>query len=265
MQRHLTRAMAAIALIAVFALVAIPAAQSKECSNATLKGSYGLHAAGSVIGVGDFAAVGRFTFDGKGNLTGRLFTNVAGNYNEPPEFTGTYSVRPDCVVTDTWGPPINTTHVSVIVDEGKGYVILNDTSGSGDTISGKAKKQLSDGECSDSILNGSYGLHATGSVIGVGDFAAVGRFTFDQKGNLTGKVLFRVNGSNGETPEFTGTYSVSPDCIVTDDWGGGNTHISVIVNEGKEYFILNPSSDRTVSGEAEKQFSGGKKESSEDD
>jgi hypothetical protein len=40
-----------------------------ECSNATLNGSYGLHATGISIGVGDFAAVGRFTFDGKGNLT----------------------------------------------------------------------------------------------------------------------------------------------------------------------------------------------------
>jgi hypothetical protein len=44
-----------------------------NCSNATLHGSYGLHATGTVIGVGDFAAVGRFTFDGKGNLSAKLF------------------------------------------------------------------------------------------------------------------------------------------------------------------------------------------------
>jgi len=79
--------------------------------------------------------------------------------------------------------------------------------------------------------------HVTGPVIGVGDFAAVGRFTFDAKGSLTGKVLFRVNGSNGETPEFTGTYSVSPDCIVTNDQGGGNVDVSVLVDDGKGYFI----------------------------
>jgi len=41
---------------------------------------------------------------------------------------------------------------------------------------------------------------------------------------------------------------------VTDDWGG-NAHVSVIVNDGNEYFILNPSNDRTVSGEAKKQSS----------
>jgi hypothetical protein len=112
-----------------------------KCSNATLRGDYSLHATGTVIGVGDFAAVGRFTFDGNGNLTGKLFVRVAGNNAEPPEFSGTYSVGSDCIVTDTWGPPINSTHVSMIVDGGRGYVILNNTSGSGDTISGEARKQ----------------------------------------------------------------------------------------------------------------------------
>src|SRR6266702_2000948 len=87
----------------------------------------------------DFAAVGRFTFDGKGNLTGKLFVRVNGNNMAPPVFTGTYSVSPDCTVTDNWGAPINSTHVSVIVDDGKGYFILNNTLGSGDTISAEAR------------------------------------------------------------------------------------------------------------------------------
>src|ERR1700681_1412603 len=95
-----------------------------------------------------------------------------------------------------------------------------------------------DGQCSNATLHGSYGLHATGTVNGVGDFAAVGRFAFDGKGNLTGKLFVRVNGNNVEPPEFTGTYSVNPDCTVSDSWGG-STHVSVIVNDGNEYFILN--------------------------
>jgi hypothetical protein len=41
--------------------------------------------------------------------------------------------------------------------------------------------------------------------------------------------------------EFTGTYSVGPDCIMTDDWGGGNVHISAIVEQGKGYFIMQAS------------------------
>jgi hypothetical protein len=130
-----------LALVALSLAIGIRADDRAKCSNATLHGHYGLHATGTVIGVGDFAAVGRFTFDGKGNLTGKLFVRLAGDNLEPPEFTGTYSVNADCTVTDTWGPPINSTHVSVIVDGGRGYLILNNTSGSGDTISGEARKQ----------------------------------------------------------------------------------------------------------------------------
>ena len=111
------------------------------CSNSTLHGSYGLHATGTNPAGGPIAAVGRFTFDGRGNLMGKLTVRVAGNNVEPPEFTGTYSVSSDCTVTDTWGPPINSTHVSVIVDQGRGYVILSNTVGSGETISGEARRQ----------------------------------------------------------------------------------------------------------------------------
>jgi hypothetical protein len=115
--------------------------EREGCSNATLHGSYGLHASGTLPGGAPVAAVGRFTFDGAGNLTAKLFVRAAGNNAEPPQFTGTYSVSPDCTMTDTWGPPINSTHAAVIVDHGKGYVILSNTVASGETISGEAKRQ----------------------------------------------------------------------------------------------------------------------------
>jgi hypothetical protein len=113
----------------------------KTCSDATLHGSYGLHATGRSPVSGDLASVGRFTFDGKGNLTGKIVVRAGGNNIEPPEFIGTYSVNPDCTVSDFWGAPINSTHVSVIVDEGKGYFILSNTLGSGETIIGEARRQ----------------------------------------------------------------------------------------------------------------------------
>jgi hypothetical protein len=133
--------LALVALCMVVLTTGSHAQESEHCTNATLHGSYGLHATGTVPGGLPFAAVGRFTFDGTGNLTGKLFVRVDGNNIEPPEFAGTYSVHPDCTVTDTWGPPINSTHVSVIVDQGKGYVILNNTLTGGDTISGEARRQ----------------------------------------------------------------------------------------------------------------------------
>ena len=84
----------------------------------------------------------------------------------------------------------------------------------------------SESTCSNATLHGSYGLRATGSVIGVGDFAAVGRFTFNGNGNLTANLLVRINGNNITPPLITGTYTVHPNCTVSDHWGG-STHVSV--------------------------------------
>ncbi len=115
---------------------------SGNCSNATLHGSYGLHATGTVIDVGNFAAVGRFAFDGKGSLTAKLFVRINSN-NIVLTITGTYSVNPDCTVSDTWKASNGgvSTHESVIVDEGKGYFILNNTPGDPSVISGEGRKQ----------------------------------------------------------------------------------------------------------------------------
>jgi hypothetical protein len=92
------------------------------------------------------------------------------------------------------------------------------------------------GQCSNATLKGSYGFHATGT-----GFVAVGRFVFDGNGGLTGKLFVRVPGTNIGPLEITGTYSVTPDCFVHDDWGGGNVHVSAIVDGGKGYFIMNVS------------------------
>src|SRR5712691_1398847 len=110
--------------------------KDQQCSNATLHGSYGFHATGT-----GFVAVGRFVFDGNGGLTGKLFIRVPGTNIGPLEFTGTYSVSPDCTVTDNW---LGSTHVSVIVDQGKGYFIMNvsPSTAAEDTLNnGEARRQ----------------------------------------------------------------------------------------------------------------------------
>src|SRR5215467_2362721 len=87
--------------LVVFSLAfGIRAQDNQHCSNATMHGSYGFHATGK-----NFVAIGRFVFDGNGGLTGKLFVRVPGTNIGPIEITGTYSVSPDCIMTDDWGGP----------------------------------------------------------------------------------------------------------------------------------------------------------------
>jgi hypothetical protein len=107
--------------------------------------------------------------------------------------------------------------------------------------------------CSNATMHGSYGFHATGR-----NFVAIGRFVFDGHGGLTGELFVRVPGTNVGPIEISGTYSVGPDCIMTDDWGGPNPHISAIVDQGKGYFIMNvtpstPEEDGLNNGEGRRQ------------
>jgi hypothetical protein len=128
-----------LTLVVLSLAIGMHAEDRANCSNATLHGSYGFRSTGAL-----FAAVARFTFDGNGGLTATFFGRTPGNPFGPVEFTGTYSVSQDCIVTDSWGPPLNSTHVSVIVDGGKGYFILNTTpsSADGDTVnSGEGRRQ----------------------------------------------------------------------------------------------------------------------------
>ena len=130
--------------LAFFALAVCVSANAGEtnCSNASLNGSYALHATGTITGVGPFAAVGRFNFDGNGNLTGKLWQRVNGK-NVVETLTGEYSVNSTCIVTDSWHLSLGetTTHLSIIRNNGTEYVILNNTNGSPSTVSGEAKRQ----------------------------------------------------------------------------------------------------------------------------
>ena len=120
------------------------------------------------------------------------------------------------------------------------------------TVLGAVRKVPAKSGCTNASLRGSYGLHATG-VDEPGDvpFAAVGVFTFDGTGNLTGDIFFRTPGSTVHAFPV-GTYTVHANCTVSDTFGG-NTHESVIVDGGNGYLIVNTQAG-VISGEAHKQF-----------
>jgi hypothetical protein len=103
--------------VALAVAIGSDAQVKQQCTNGTLRGSYAFRATGE-----NFAAVARFVFDGNGHLTATFFGRTPGNPFGPAQLDGTYSVSPECIVTDTFG---GSTHTSVIYEQGRGYFILN--------------------------------------------------------------------------------------------------------------------------------------------
>jgi len=123
--------------------------------------------------------------------------------------------------------------------------------------------------CSNATLQGSYGIHATGTALSgpsAGPIGIVGVITYDGQGQLSATLTQRVNGAGGPTTlsnvPYIGNYSVNPDCTVEDIWhnlsnGTSSVHESAIVDHGRGYFIINTTAGPTVvTGEARKQFPG---------
>jgi len=75
----------------------------KECSIATLQGSFGYTSTGTLLDsyvpapyAGPFAEVGRQTFDGKGNTNATATLSSNGNILQQATIQGTYRVSADC-------------------------------------------------------------------------------------------------------------------------------------------------------------------------
>lgn len=86
-----------------FVVGIVPQAQAsehKECSTASLHGSFGFTSTGSLLALpaplaGPFAEIGRQTFDAQGNTDGTATLSTNGNLLRVT-FQGTYDVNPDC-------------------------------------------------------------------------------------------------------------------------------------------------------------------------
>jgi hypothetical protein len=117
MRRTIAPTTLVIVLATVFVLGILPTAQAdehKDCSNASLQGSFGFTSTGTLLALpapsaGAFAEIGRQTFDGHGNTEGTATATANGNLRHFT-FQGTYVVNPDCTGSMTLlVSPINST------------------------------------------------------------------------------------------------------------------------------------------------------------
>jgi hypothetical protein len=117
-----------------------PNAQARQCSNASLHGTYGFHGIATIVPAGTPRAIlGVFTLDGKGNWSTTLTMNDNGTVIHVTD-SGTYTVNSDC--TGTLVPSVGTVEI-VVVDNGKEFYQMR-TNPAGVVLYGVTKKLFGD-------------------------------------------------------------------------------------------------------------------------
>jgi hypothetical protein len=212
------------------------------CSNASVRGLYGLLITGyDSTGLYQMG-MGQINSTGKGTFTGTETVSDDGTIYDNQALTGTYSISSNCTGSGTIKNVKNGTlsHYNFVVDPlGKQVQAAGTDSGHG-TASGYAWA-LGTATCSTAAAAGTYGFHGGGYLTTGGVLQFDGQYILDGAGNLSGIETRIVNGTVISASPITGTYTVASTCQGTASYqfSGATVNVNIVmVNGGKSFFTI---------------------------
>src|SRR6266446_8358746 len=181
-----------IACLALFTAAAIRAQVTTGVNNAELKGDYAFTFNGMTTGGSGgstpFAAVGRFTSDGAGNLTnGELDTNGVGLPEKliAQSFTGTYSIGADNRGVMNLNIPGGGTLAFAMMANGNAKFVEIDAAGGHGTVGSGAMEKVDTTAYSTAKIAADYAFGVAGFDQSNNRTAMAGRFTANGLGTFT--------------------------------------------------------------------------------
>jgi len=221
--------------------------------NAVLNGSYAFLLKGGGSGIGYNAAVGSFTADGNGNITGGLedinrTTGVSTNLT----LTGSYSVGADnrgCLTLTNSNGGTATYRIALGTISGGAatqgsIVFFNDTAGNGTRAEGFLKQQNLTNITSSSF-NGTYAIGLDGVDGSGGRIAIAGYITSNGVGGIT-SITEDVNDTGSVTNIPTGTISGTYNLATNAPSGRGTEQVTGSGNVSNSVFYSISPSDAFV-------------------
>src|SRR5260221_13740474 len=206
-----------IACLALFAAAAIRAQGTTGVNNAELKGDYAFTFNGMTTGGSGgstpFAAVGRFTSDGAGNLAnGVLDTNGVGIPEKliDQAFTGTYSIGADNRGVMNLNIPGGGKLAFVMMANGNAKFVEIDASGGHGTVGSGTMEKVDTTAFSTAKIAGDYAFGVVGFDPSNNRSAIAGRFTASGAGTFTnGAADMNLSGTFSTLNVFVGSYAVT--------------------------------------------------------
>lgn len=280
---------APISCAALTLLVSLTAGQAlsaaQNCSNADLKGVYGMLATGSIVvapppvPTGPFARVGRVVADGNGNIA---ITNTA-SYNGAiiaESYNATYSVNSDCAVDVKplvplpIGPggsfvPVPFEFIGAVADNGNSVAVVLCGVGApcftqppGSVIRVLlSRKDVNQAPCTTGNLSGAFQVDMAGAVVSgpvPGPFARDGRLVFDGRGGFSGHATAVYSGFVVQAEDISGQYSVDSLCNVSIGFTSGTAHswTGTLTDRGNGADLIVAENGVVIAGTLKKQKPG---------
>ena len=127
MKRVITSVVFVISFVSLLVLGLVSRVQAGDCSNASIKGTYGFSCEGTVVGVGPIAVIGVFTADGNGNGSEVETISFNGDISQGVPFTVTYTVNADCTGSFVSTGLGSVFHNDFVIDDHKQEIRLSPT------------------------------------------------------------------------------------------------------------------------------------------
>jgi len=227
--------------VMLFATMIAVGSAFADCSDASVKGAYGVSLAGSFNGEPS-VIVGQFVFDGEGKVTFAYTISTNGGIGHQSPISTFYGVKANCTGN------INLTFDFVLDNNNKGFQMVFDYPPSRYSGYGVAQDASN---CSSHQGMRTFAASLSGMIVGAGDVGIIGPLNIDGNGNITGSGTgYLLTGS--WSGSITGTYTRNANCTgtakITPQGLGPMTFNTVEVNNGKEVLLIETDNRSLVTG-----------------
>ncbi len=221
-----------------------------SCSNASIKGTYGIVSTGLNGSLQPASSVYQITADGAGHVSGTSTKSIDGTI-VTYTLTGTYSIAANCNGTAAFtNQDDQTEHDNFYLNNANAGAFLIQT----DKSHVQSSIAVAQGAptCTNLGVKNAYSFEATGQVIGTGQVAAAGRLTFNGTGSITGPLTLSLDGVIHSNVAVKGTYAINSNCTgtakITPTGLSPMDFNLVVVNGGKEIMAIETDNNTIVTG-----------------
>jgi hypothetical protein len=237
-------------VLLVFAVIVAGPAAHAACSNASVKGVYGITSVGLNGSLQPASSVDQITVDGAGNITGSSTKSIDGSI-VTFTFTGVYSIAANCTGSATFtNQDGEIEHDNIFLNNGNTGAFLIQTDSN--HVQSSIAVAQGTATCTNLGVKRAYSFEATGTVIGVGQVAVGGRLTLNGTGSIIGTETLSLDGVIHSSVPVSGTYQINSDCTgsaTITPKGLTPTNLSLlVVNADKEIMAIETDSNTIVTG-----------------